>query len=234
MEASQNASPVRTSIDELVSNLARQREEKYRAALRRRVVLDYSARDFLGLLKAHAEVVMAERGDFTTFHIDDHNGPVLEQLYKYSVMDRTFQGSLLRGIVLIGKYGCGKTVIMEAYARLVNGFTEQQSYASLPLQVKTSTKVYNEAKGVITNQMIFTPLVIDELGREPKTAKDYGNESAPLMDLLFERHRRGITTHATGNFKLETLAKEDMYGPMLGDRLKQMFNFITLPGESRR
>ena len=40
--------------------------------------------------------------------------------------------------------------------------------------------------------------------------------------------------NGTSNFTLQTLSKEDFYGGMIGDRLKMMFNFITLPGESRR
>jgi hypothetical protein len=44
----------------------------------------------------------------------------------------------------------------------------------------------------------------------------------------------GTITHATSNFTLKTLSSDEFYGGMIGDRLKTMFNFITMQGESRR
>lgn len=78
------------------------------------------------------------------------------------------------------------------------------------------------------------PLFIDEFGREAKRGKVYGSEVTPVIDLLFERHRRGAVTHITSNFLLETLSSDEMYGKMLGDRFREMFNFIELKGSSRR
>lgn len=229
-----NESPDRISISETIRSLARQRQEKYQAALRRRIVLDYTFEEFLALIKAYAELAMAQRGEFTEFAIDQDNGRMLCELYKYSVMDPAFEGNLLKGIALIGKFGCGKSLILEAYAQVLNQFAEQKKIPALKVSFKTSHDVYRLAKKGISNEMIFTPLIIDEIGREPKSAKEYGNESTPLIELLLERHRRGVMTHATGNFRPETLAGEQMYGPMLGDRLRQMFNFIELKGDSRR
>lgn len=229
-----NASPDRISISETIRSLARQRRQRYQAALRRRLAVDYTLDEFLALMKAHAEVAMAERGEFADFRIDQDNGGVLCELHKYAVMDPAFGGNLFRGIALIGRFGCGKSLILEAYARLLNDFIRQRGLRAVPVAFKTSHEVYRAARQGITNAMIFTPLVIDEIGREPKVAKEYGNESTPLIELLHERHRRGVTTHATGNFRPETLAREEMYGPMLGDRLGQMFNFIELKGGSRR
>jgi len=56
----------------------------------------------------------------------------------------------------------------------------------------------------------------------------------PVSELLSLRSDVGTTTHGTTNFTLETLSSEDFYGAMIGDRLRMMFNFITMKGESRR
>ncbi|MDR1583037.1 MAG: hypothetical protein LBS55_07250 [Prevotellaceae bacterium] len=63
---------------------------------------------------------------------------------------------------------------------------------------------------------------------------DYGNVSRPISELLSLRSDAGTLTHGTTNFNLNTLSSEEFYGGMIGDRLKIMFNFITLNGESRR
>jgi len=78
------------------------------------------------------------------------------------------------------------------------------------------------------------PLVIDEFGREPKQIMDFGNLRSPMVELLCERYDTGAWTHGTSNFTLDTLCAENQYGKMTGDRLKSMFNFIELKGESRR
>ena len=67
---SQHASQDRISIDGIIKSLQIQREEKYRAAIRKRIVLDYSPADFTRLMKAFAELVMSERGEYSEFTID--------------------------------------------------------------------------------------------------------------------------------------------------------------------
>ncbi|KAA6312302.1 hypothetical protein EZS27_036746, partial [termite gut metagenome] len=57
---------------------------------------------------------------------------------------------------------------------------------------------------------------------------------SPMIELLCERYDTGAWTHGVSNFTLETLSSENQYGRMTGDRLKSMFNFIELKGESRR
>jgi DNA replication protein DnaC len=78
------------------------------------------------------------------------------------------------------------------------------------------------------------PLIIDEFGREPKQIMDFGNLRSPIVELLCERYDNGAWTHGVSNFTLDTLSSENLYGKMTGDRLKSMFNFIELKGESRR
>ena len=78
------------------------------------------------------------------------------------------------------------------------------------------------------------PLVIDEFGREPKQIMDFGNLRSPVIELLCERYDTGAWAHGTTNFTLDTLYAENQYGRMTGDRLKSMFNFIELKGDSRR
>jgi hypothetical protein len=63
---------------------------------------------------------------------------------------------------------------------------------------------------------------------------DFGNLKSPMIELLCERYDNGAWTHGTSNFTLETLSSENQYGKMTGDRIKSMFNFMELKGDSRR
>lgn len=143
---SQHASQDLISIDGIIKSLQIQREEKYRAAIRKRIVLDYSPADFTRLMKAFAELVMSERGEYSEFTIDRSNEPVILELYKYSTMDKSFSGNLFLGVALIGSYGCGKSLIMDAYSRLVNQFVQSKGLQVCPVLFKTSMELYNLAQ----------------------------------------------------------------------------------------
>lgn len=123
--------------------------------------------------------------------------------------------------MLQGKFGCGKTVVMETFStihnHIVNRFEVQRPLINQTLQY-----------------FVLRPLIIDEFGREPKTIQDFGNILRPISELLSLRSDNGSITHGTTNFVLKTLGNNDNYGGMIGDRLKMMFNFITMEGDSRR
>jgi hypothetical protein len=95
-----------------------------------------------------------------------------------------------------------------------------------------------ELQELIIKQSVKTfsqrPLIIDEFGRESKTVQDFGNILRPISELLSIRADIGTLTHGTTNFTFDTLSSAEFYGGMIGDRLKMMFNFIPVPGESRR
>ena len=77
-------------------------------------------------------------------------------------------------------------------------------------------------------------LVIDEFGREPNPASNYGTKMNVLQFVLQMRydHRRTSITHITTNMRLEDI--EPRYGDYIADRCKEMFNFIEFSGRSLR
>lgn len=168
------------------------------------------------------------------FVIDANNEFIIKQLYLYIKNDSSFDGDLNKGIMLQGKYGCGKTAILETYTLLHNHMILR---FGIPIPLFTFIKSVNLQEQLMKQSIqsfMCKPLVIDEFGRESKTIQDYGNILRPISELLSVRLDLGATTHGTTNFSLETLASNDFYGGMIGDRLKMMFNFITLQGDSRR
>ena len=186
------------------------------------------------LLSECADTILEKRRERNSFVIDDKNEPVIEQIYFYLKMDEQFTGDLNKGIMLVGKYGCGKTIIMQAITEMYNTII-QNLYIQRPLlKFFKSSELLVQLKSNPIKRYSRLPLVIDEFGREPKEIMDFGNLKSPMIELLCERYDNGAWTHGISNFTLDTLSSENQYGKMTGDRLKSMFNFIELKGESRR
>lgn len=77
-------------------------------------------------------------------------------------------------------------------------------------------------------------LFIDELGREPNPANNFGTKLDVIQFLLQMRydHRHTSVTHITTNLSLEDMAQ--VYGNYIADRCLELFNFIEFRGESFR
>lgn len=207
-------------------------ERKKTAQLRPALPLDYS--DFQELYVAFGTYCLLSRNKSASFIIDSNNEPTIEQLFYYATHNPLFNGDLNKGIMLQGKSGCGKTIILETYS-LIHNHIAGKSGLKFPLltfikSMELQERIIRES----TKPFLLRPIIIDEFGREPKTVQHFGNILRPVSELLSERSDTGTITHGTTNFTFQTLSSDDFYGGMIGDRLKTMFNFITLKGDSRR
>lgn len=200
----------------------------------RRFSLPLAYSDFQSLFFKFGTVCLLQRNQDRNFVIDDNNEPIIKQLYYFATNNTSFEGDLNKGILLQGKYGCGKTVLLETYSLLHNHIVQRFSLNYPVLLFFKSVELQEQIIKQSVNVFVRKPLIIDEFGRESKTVQDYGNIIRPLSELLSLRSDAGTLTHGTTNFILNTLSSDEFYGGMIGDRLKTMFNFITLQGESRR
>lgn len=200
----------------------------------RRFSLPLAYSDFQSLFFKFGSVCLLQRNQDRNFVIDDNNEPIIKQLYYFATNNPSFEGDLNKGILLQGKYGCGKTVLLETYSLLHNHIVHRFSLNYPVLLFFKSVELQEQIIKQSANVFVRKPLIIDEFGRESKTVQDYGNITRPLSELLSLRSDAGTLTHGTTNFILNTLSSDEFYGGMIGDRLKTMFNFITLHGESRR
>ena len=93
------------------------------------------------------------------------------------------------------------------------------------------------------NSCVFAPfLILDDIGTEPPTVKDFGNEYLPVTDLLLKRYERRLPTIITTNLPLTATpdSKGDersirgIYGVRIMDRLNEICEKVAYGGKSFR
>ncbi len=105
------------AMQEDAREIVAREKEKMR---QRRLILPLAYSDFQKLFHSFGTVCLHNRNQNKNFIIDGDNEPIIEQLYFYATNNLAFDGDLSKGIMLQGKYGCGKTLILETYSLLHN------------------------------------------------------------------------------------------------------------------
>jgi DNA replication protein DnaC len=148
-----------------------------------------------------------------------------------------------KGLWLYGPIGTGKSTMLLGLRKYMNSVTDRFHKASedyrLKAWYKSASEIANDyaAKGsaaIIDYCDANTNIIIDELGREPIPANNYGTRLNVLQHIMQIRydHRRESMTHVTTNLALEDVAR--YYGTYVADRCVEMFNFVHMDGNSRR
>ena len=148
-----------------------------------------------------------------------------------------------KGFFLYGPLGLGKSMTLQAMRRYMNSVKARHHHLQDDYRLGSWWKSASEIANIYaadgqpallqyTGQDIN--LVIDEFGREPIPASNYGTKMNVLQFVLQLRydHRRSSVTHITTNLTLEQI--EPRYGDYVADRCKEMFNFIEFEGKSLR
>lgn len=180
------------------------------------------------------------------FKVTIHNKGVIRNLvYYFSNQEGEYK--LNKGLCLRGPFGTGKTTLMRAFAswqpnkrpfRMVNTRDIQKDCAIQGFEAlfKYSKHSYNYKHGVYARENGPITYNFDDWGAE-KVTKFYGTEINVMEELLQDRYNEftetGMLTHLTTNLKDGNLI-EQMYGGRVRDRLREMFNFVDLLGETHR
>jgi len=130
--------------------------------------------------------------------------------------------SLKKGILILGRYGVGKTTIMRALARVIGA---KQTTAMHIVDA------YNDANSL--KRFELGSWYFDDVGRE-RSARFAKKTDAPIMSDLIEKryfNQSGITLLTT-NLSIEEIS--DVYGPRVESRLWEMFNMYALGGVDYR
>lgn len=148
-----------------------------------------------------------------------------------------------KGFFLYGPLGLGKSMTLLAMRLYMNSVWARHEHKRDDYRLKAWWKTASELANIYAAEgqpslIQYTAhdvnLVIDEFGREPNPASNYGTKMNVLQFVLQLRydHRRTSVTHITTNMSLEDI--EPKYGDYVADRCKEMFNFIEFSGRSLR
>jgi hypothetical protein len=211
-------------------------DKKMRAHLPNISAESLSKEDFIKFLTAFCTVWMRSQNDLSSFVVDERNAPVIDQLYLYLTRNKSCEWPLLKGFILLGGPGTGKTTLLKGFFDVINHYYTNINYLKLPkwMTAKEAVKLIVENNGKMPLGMVNSALFLDELGRHEMRVQIYGNPVCPITELIFDRYSKGLPTFSTSNFKFETMAGMDFFGPVATDRLRSMFHIVEMTGESRR
>ena len=172
------------------------------------------------------------------FIVDKHNSNIIKLLNIYFAQDGNLmksiypQYSINKGLLITGKCGTGKTLILKIYQKIVQNLPLQA------FQIVSSNKVvgdYDESGSQAIKMYIERKMMFDDFGSENK-GKHYGKDEEVFKTILEERYNvfidKGLKTYLTSNLSLSQIGQR--YGDRVNSRIHEMFNIIVLDGNDRR
>lgn len=212
-------------IREIIEAAKKQRDKAIqRISLIRR---DLTPELFKELFMIRAQEVMIEHRSPGEFIVDNFNREVINLLYFHAIRNEE-KINPYNGVILNGSYGCGKSVIIAAYCRVLNdlGIIREkiEEYHSVELAE------HIRLNGIIPYAR--KPILIQDMGKEPNVVNAYGTVVNPISNLLAVRAEYGSLTFGSTNHKLSTLS--ELYKEYIGKRIVEHVNLIFLPGKDRR
>ena len=157
----------------------------------------------------------------TTAIMDNGTTSAIDNVARWLSAETNTKGSL----IMRGYIGVGKTTMMRAICTLFTGIGIGGFKIISAFELAELSKD-REAFGQLKNADY---LGIDDLGQEPNTIKDYGNERSPFEELISARYDRLKQTVISTN--LVVVGDKDQiterYGSRVADRLREMCNTIN-------
>jgi len=214
-------------IDEILEKAEAERKREYRkiATIRQ----DVSCENFKHLFFIRAnQTLVNDHKCLDTFQVDEFNRDVLNLLYFYVARTNPEKINSLIGIVLAGAYGCGKSVMMSAFCKVIFDleFVKEKVLEIHAIELAEEIRL----KGVIPFARV--PLLIQDMGKENNLLNNWGTKINPISNLLALRSEYGSLTFGSTNMDLDGI--KEQYEEYISKRFDEHVNRIFLPGKSRR
>ena len=140
-------------------------------------------------------------------------------------------------LLLCGRCGNGKTTFVKALQSLLNylDLKDEHYGETWGFQIvdarelsRMSREDPRQWEGLTRRRM----LAIDDIGTEPETMRDYGNELHPVTDLLYKRYDEQLCTIMTTNLLPSGIREK--YGDRIADRMSEVACKIVFENDSYR
>ncbi len=213
--------------------MEKERLDKFMAALNnickapeRYRITGYDEESVCQMLKVCYQKVVSNRGK--SYIDDDKTNNAIKKAAKW------LTGNHKVGLLLYGGVGNGKSTLTIAICNLIDLLNEQ-TWGSGSVDIVTALNLANVA---INDSNRFDrikkaeKLIIDDLGTEPSSVKNWGNEISPVTEILYYRYDRMLFTVVTSNLNDNEI--KERYGIRIADRIDEMFDKVFFSGESYR
>lgn len=167
------------------------------------------------------------------FVIDQIDKSTVYNLCAYTVADKELCDQLgldlKKGLFISGPVGCGKTSLIKLLRHLV----PRKTYQVIP--ARNIVFAFNHlGYKIIADYGNSGPICLDDVGVEAP-GKFFGKDCNVIGEILISRYDRYPPTipltHITTNLNADEI--EEKYGPRVRSRMRQMFNQIAFPGDSK-
>ena len=180
-----------------------------------------------------------------SFQVDDENSKFLDIICRYFANHKSFEeiygGELRKGLLVYGPCGTGKSSIFDIVQNISRRYNLHQLWFS-NISMHDLVMEFNQVGEYVDEKYKKGKVHFDDLGSE-KIANSWGVKEKLMNRILELRYneykKKGTKTHITTNLNIEELSKfygnsKDPTRNRFGDRIHEMFNFISLEGDSRR
>lgn len=137
---------------------------------------------------------------------------------------RRRDGQFKNWLLLRGSVGTGKTTLLDALRLAIDTF-DPSGRRIAKATASRLADLQRDNRPAFERLKQEPLLAIDDLGTEPATVKDYGNDNTPLAELLTYRYERRLFTVMTTN--LDDSGLQRQYGPRVANRLKELSHSIV-------
>lgn len=186
-----------------------------------------------------AGVVNIAKSIQPNFEITEENQFVLKELLLYFSGNKNFNGSLNKGLFLVGPVGTGKSLFMNVFKKYTSEILKANSFrvyqtSNIIDSVNISGAEYLE----LFNDNYNNPITcyIDDISSQNEEVKHFGTSYNVIEQLLSIRYyvysRYKKLTHISTNKYPKEMVK--IYDKRIVDRMREMFNIIELKGKSFR
>ena len=142
------------------------------------------------------------------------------------------QYSTRKGLLICGKCGTGKTMLLKIYKEIIKNLRTQ---AFKMTSTNAVVRQYDESGSEALKMLLKGRWMFDDFGTE-NMGKHYGKDEEVMRTIIEERYiefiDNGLPTYLTTNLSISQISQR--YGDRVSSRIKEMFNIILLGGDDRR
>lgn len=119
-------------------------------------------------------------------------------------------------------------------SNIISRFEQMSDAVRIPYYctaLEISSMALNDRK--LYDNVISCPyLIVDDIGTEPISVKEYGNEVLPITELIYKRYDDMLPTVITTNLNISAVSER--YGLRVYDRVIEMCEIMPFVGKSHR